>query len=98
MQALINSTWIRVPALFAVVAILSGMLIARAAMAQEETAVENHPTVLKRDITLWSDGTRLSGVLLYPKDREEALRRLWRRHSRRGDEARDCVVRQVPEG
>jgi len=39
--------------------------------AQEEKAVENYPSVLQRDITIWSDGTRLSGVLLYPRDREE---------------------------
>jgi dipeptidyl aminopeptidase/acylaminoacyl peptidase len=61
----------RVPALFAVVAILSGAVMSHAAMSQEEKAVENFPTILQRDITLWSDGTRLSGVLLYPKDREE---------------------------
>jgi len=57
--------------LFAVVAILSGALMSPAAMAKEEKAVENFPTVLQRNIILWSDGTRLSGVLLYPKDREE---------------------------
>ena len=61
----------RVAGLFAVVAILSGAWMAYAAMAQEEKAVEHFPAVLQRDITLWSDGTRLSGVLLYPKDREE---------------------------
>ncbi len=66
-----NSSRTRVPALFAVAAILSGALTSHAAMAQEEKAVENFPTVLQRDITLWSDGTRLSGILLYPKDREE---------------------------
>ena len=71
MKLLRNLSWTRVAALFAVVAILSGALTSRAAMAQEEKAVENFPTVLGRDITLWSDGTRLSGVLLYPKDREE---------------------------
>jgi len=71
MKVLRNLSWTRVPALFAVVAILSGALISHAAMAQEEKAVENFPTVLQRDITLWSDGTRLSGVLLYPKDRKE---------------------------
>ena len=71
MEVLRNSSWTRVPALFAVVAILSGALTSHAAMAQEEKAVETFPTVLQRDITLWSDGTRLSGVLLYPKDREE---------------------------
>ena len=71
MKMLSNSSWTRVLALLAVVAILSGGLVSHAAMAQEEKAVENFPTVLQRDITLWSDGTRLSGVLLYPKDREE---------------------------
>jgi dienelactone hydrolase len=38
-------------------------------MAQEDKAVENFPSVLQRDISLWSDGTRLSGVLLFPKER-----------------------------
>ena len=66
-----NTNWIRVPVLVAVVLILSGEFRSPAAMAQEEKAVENFPTVLQRDITLWSDGTRLSGVLLYPKDRKE---------------------------
>ncbi len=51
--------------------ILAGAVLSRAAIAQEEKAVEGFPTVLQRDITLWSDGTRLSGVLLYPKDRGE---------------------------
>ncbi len=69
-----NSSWTRVPALFAVVAILSGALMSQAAMAQEEKAVENFPAVLRRDVTLWSDGTRLSGVLLYPKDREQGAK------------------------
>jgi dipeptidyl aminopeptidase/acylaminoacyl peptidase len=61
----------RVPVLVAVVLILSGEFRSPVAMAQEEKAVENFPTVLQREITLWSDGTRLSGVLLYPKDRKE---------------------------
>jgi len=65
-----NLSWICVPFLFAVVTILSGALIVPAAMAQEEKAVESFPAVLQREITLWSDGTRLSGVLLYPRDRE----------------------------
>ncbi len=68
---MITETKTRVRTLFAVVAILSGALTPHAAMAQEEKAVEKFPTVLGRDITLWSDGTRLSGILLYPKDREE---------------------------
>ena len=71
MKVLRNLSWTRVLALFAVGAILSGPLTFHAAMAQEEKAVEGFPTVLGRDITLWSDGTRLSGVLVYPKDREE---------------------------
>ena len=71
MKVLRNLSGTRVPALFAVVAILSGVLVSHAAMAQEEKAVEKFPNVLQRDITLWSDGTRLSGVLLYPKDRKE---------------------------
>ena len=60
--------WVCGPALFAVLGMLG--LMPHAAMAQAEKAVENFPTVLQRDIALWSDGTRLSGVLLYPKDRE----------------------------
>jgi dienelactone hydrolase len=71
MKVLRNLSWTRLPILFAVLAILPGAFVSPAAMAQEEKAVENFPTVLQRDITLWSDGTRLSGVLLYPKDREE---------------------------
>jgi hypothetical protein len=43
-----DPSWICVPALFAVVAILSGALMSHAAMAQEEKAVENFPTVLRR--------------------------------------------------
>ena len=70
MTVLRNLSWTRVPVLFAVVSILSGSLMSPAAMAQDEKAVENFPDVLQHDITLWSDGTRLSGVLLYAKDRE----------------------------
>ena len=66
-----NTILSRVAVLFAVVLILSGALRSPAAMVQEEKAVEKFPTVLQREITLWSDGTRLSGVLLYPKDRKE---------------------------
>jgi len=69
MKMLRNLSWTCVPGLFAVVAILSGVLPSFAAMAQEAKAVENFPTVLQRNITLWSDGTRLSGVLLYPRGR-----------------------------
>ena len=71
MNVLRNLSWTCVPALFAVMAIMSGVLMSPAATAQEEKSVENFPTVLQREIILWSDGTRLSGVLLYPKDREE---------------------------
>ncbi len=71
MQVFRNSSWIRVPALFVGVVILSGAWISNTAMALDEKVVENFPTVRQREITLWSDGTRLSGVLLYPKDREE---------------------------
>lgn len=59
MKVLRNLSWTRVSALFAVAAILSGGLMSHAAMAQGEKAVENFPTVLQRDITLWSDGTLL---------------------------------------
>ena len=71
MSVLRNVRWTCVPAVFAVAASLSGALTSHAAPAQEEKAVESFPAVLQRDIALWSDGTRLSGVLLYPKDREE---------------------------
>ncbi len=71
MKALKKSSWTRVLILFAAVAILSGALMSGAAMAQEAKEVKGFPAVLQRDITLWSDGTRLSGVLLYPKDRKE---------------------------
>jgi dipeptidyl aminopeptidase/acylaminoacyl peptidase len=54
----------------AAVSVLAGVLPPLAAATETEKAVEDHPAVLQRDITLWSDGTRLSGVLLYPKDRE----------------------------
>ncbi len=70
MKMLRETNRTRMWALVAVVTILSGAGMSDAAMAQEEKAVENFPTVLHRDITLWSDGTRLSGFLLYPKDRE----------------------------
>ena len=36
-----------------------------------EKEVWNYPTIVLREIAMWSDGTRLSGVLLYPKDRKE---------------------------
>ncbi|NQV34366.1 MAG: alpha/beta fold hydrolase [Phycisphaeraceae bacterium] len=71
MKAMKNSSWTRVPVLVVVVAILLNVLLSPAAVAQEDKAVENFPSVLQRNITLWSDGTRLSGVLLFPKDREE---------------------------
>ena len=71
MKASRDPSWTRAAALFAAVAVVSGAWTYHAAMAKEEKAVEGFPVVLRRDITLWSDGTRLSGVLLYPKDREE---------------------------
>ena len=71
MNVLGKLSWTRASVLFAVIVILSGAVIPHAAMAQDEKAVENFPAVLQREITLWSDGTRLSGVLLYPKDRKE---------------------------
>jgi hypothetical protein len=61
-------------ALFFAGIILPGAFVSPPAGAQEEKAVENFPAVLQRDITLWSDGTRLSGVLLYPKDGVEGVR------------------------
>ena len=61
----------RLAELFTIVMILAGAWLSPAARAQEEKPVDGFPTVLQRDITLWSDGTRLSGVLLYRKDRGE---------------------------
>ena len=71
MSMLKNLRWIFFQALFAVLVILLGTWISNAATTQTENVVKDYPSVLKRDITLWSDGTRLSGVLLYPKDRQE---------------------------
>jgi dienelactone hydrolase len=67
-----NSRWILVPALFAVLVILLGTWRTNAATIQTEDVVKDYPNILKRDIILWSDGTRLSGVLLYPKGRQES--------------------------
>jgi len=39
--------------------------------AQQQRAVEGFPGVVQRDIAIWSDGTRLSGALLYPEKRAE---------------------------
>jgi len=71
MNILRGSNRTRLAGLFTVLAVLSGALSCGATMAQEEKAIEGHPNVLGRDITLWSDGTRLSGILLYPKGRKE---------------------------
>jgi uncharacterized protein len=61
----------RLGELITIVMMLAGPWLSHTAIAQEEKAVEGFPAVLQRDITPWSDGTRLSGVLLYPKDHEE---------------------------
>jgi hypothetical protein len=50
MKLLRESSRTRVPALFAVVAVLSGAFMSRAAMGQEERAVENYAAVFQRDI------------------------------------------------
>lgn len=71
MMVLRSVSWARVSAQFAAAMIVAGVWMSQAAMAQEEKVVEGFPTVLQRDISLWSDGTRLSGVLLYPKDHQE---------------------------
>lgn len=39
-----------------------------AAGAAEITEVPGFPTVARRAVTFWSDGTRLAGDLTYPKD------------------------------
>jgi len=59
------------PDLLVIIIILSSALMSHATMAQGENTVKGHPAVLQHEITLWSDGTRLSGILLYPKDRKE---------------------------
>lgn len=64
--------WKRTPILFVVVAIFLNAWVSHAEMESEEKPVRHFPTVIQRDVTLWSDGTRLSGVLLYPKDREKS--------------------------
>jgi len=71
MNMLRNVSWTWAAILAAVGVILSGALESPVVMGQEEKSVENFPDVVQRSITLWSDGTRLSGVLLYPKDRKE---------------------------
>jgi len=73
MNTLRTLSWTRAGALLAVMAILSGAPVSLAAEAtkEKEKPVKGFPTVLQRDMTLWSDGTRLSGVLLWPKDRKE---------------------------
>lgn len=62
------------PALFVGLGGLSFVLSAAATGKSTELPVEGFPTIVQRDITLWSDGTRLSGVLLYPKARVEGER------------------------
>ena len=47
----------RLAELFTMVMMLAGAWLSPAARAQEEKAVDGFPTVLQRDITLWSDGT-----------------------------------------
>jgi dipeptidyl aminopeptidase/acylaminoacyl peptidase len=71
MKMLTNAYWTRLSVLVALAAMSSGTLVSRSAFGYEEKAVVGFPNVLQRDITLWSDGTRLSGVLLYPKGRQE---------------------------
>ena len=39
--------------------------------AEEAVAVKDFPEVVMRPVTLWSDGTRLAGDLLYPKTASE---------------------------
>ncbi len=73
-----NASWVCLPAMLAVVAMLSCAWSPDAVVAQEgaqeENEVDGHPAVLQREITLWSDGTRLSAVLLFPKEREEGAK------------------------
>ncbi|MDK1022582.1 MAG: alpha/beta fold hydrolase [Candidatus Hydrogenedentes bacterium] len=39
--------------------------------AGEETDVAGYPKIVKRAVEIWSDGTRLSADIFYPKDRKE---------------------------
>ena len=71
MNAWRTLNWRRMSALFVLLLILSGMLATYTVEAAEERTLRRFPTVLARDITLWSDGTKLSGVLLYPKERNK---------------------------
>lgn len=52
MKVLGNANWTRVPAPFAVAAILSGVVMSYAAKAQDEREFENFVTILRRDIVL----------------------------------------------
>ena len=55
-------------------ALVLGLLISAIptlAETGEETSVQNYPTVARRAVTLWSDGTRLAADLFYPKDRAQ---------------------------
>ena len=72
MNRLRVSCWMgmRVPAIIVVILSVASMLHGEAT-SEERPVSEYFPTVVQRDITLWSDGTQLSGVLLYPKDRKE---------------------------
>ena len=56
--------------LFAI-ACLSGFAHADPASQAEERRVWRFPTIRQRAVAIWSDGTRLSGVLLYPENRGE---------------------------
>jgi hypothetical protein len=47
---------------------------ASAAVTSEEAEVAGYPKIVKRAVELWSDGTRLSADIFYPKDREEGER------------------------
>ncbi len=61
----------RLLSLFVMLAVLSGGLTSRADAASEEKAARYFPTVVQREVVLWSDGTRLAGALSYPKDRKK---------------------------
>ena len=76
MKTVSPATWPVAAAVFTMVMIVSAEAgpaprPARAQGRQGETTLEGFPNVLQRDVTLWSDGTRLSGVLLYPEERGE---------------------------
>ena len=59
----------RLRTLFVASLLLASAPDLRAAVDASEQAVEGFPTVVRRPVEIWSDGTRLAGDLHYPKER-----------------------------